>query len=100
MLTKELREKLVKMMKNNPQAAIKELERDPQLLELLLNSQDELERAKEEATRERAERIKYVNMTGAMEQQLREQAARLNTTQGLLLGAGLLFLLSNLEEQS
>lgn len=97
MLTKEFRDKLVKLVKNDIKTAIKELELNPKLLELLLSDQDELERAKAEIAHERSERIKYINMTAEMERQLREQATRLQTTQGLLIGAGVFMLLQHLE---
>jgi hypothetical protein len=91
MLTDELRKKLIKLMQENPQEAMKELQKDPKLLEILLNNDSELKKTKEELNNER---IKYVNMTSDMQVQLRQKAADLKTTQGLLIGAGVLFLLS------
>jgi len=93
MLTQDLRNKMLKMIKTNPAEAIKELEKDPELLKLLLNNDSKLQE-KEESLKN--ERIKYVNMTNQMQAQLREQADKLRTTQGLLIGAGLLLLLEHL----
>lgn len=83
-------------MKENPQEAIKELQNDPKLLELMLHNDDELKKTKQELNNER---IKYVNMTNQMQQELVVQAEKLNTTQGLLIGAGVLLLLSLLRKK-
>lgn len=95
MLTQDLRNKMMDMIRKNPLAAIKELEKNPELLKLLLNNDNKLQET-EEALKN--ERIKYVNMTNQMQAQLVEQAEKLRTTQGLLIGAGLLFLLAHLDQ--
>jgi uncharacterized protein YlxW (UPF0749 family) len=96
MISDELRKKFSEMIKTNPQQAIKELEREPKLLEILLNDQTELTKTKQELNNERT---KYVNMTAEMQRQLQAKAAELNTTQGLLIGAGILFLLSQMKKR-
>ena len=96
MLTQELRQSLIKKIRENPKEAIKELERNPKILDLLLTSDVELQKKQEEL---RNEKVKYVNMTSHMQTQLRQQADKLKTTQGLLIGAGVLFLLSLLDEK-
>ena len=95
MLSDDLRNKLLELMKTKPQEAIKEFQKDPKLLEILLNSDNELNKTKEQLNNDR---IKYVNMTSAMQKDLKEQAAKLKTTQGLLIGAGLLWFLNLLDE--
>lgn len=92
MLSKELREKLIQAMKKDPKEALKEIEKDPRILDILLNSD-------REAETEKNERIKYVNMTYEMQNRLSEEAKKLNTTQGLLIGAGILLLLSLLDKK-
>ena len=92
MLSKELREKLIESMKRDPKEAMKEIEKDPRILEFLLNSD-------KEAEKEKSEKIKYVNMTYQMQNKLAEEAKKLNTTQGLLIGAGILLLLSLLDKE-
>ena len=92
----ELRQSLIKKIRENPKEAIKELERNPKILDLLLTSDVELQKKQEEL---RNEKVKYVNMTSHMQTQLRQQADKLKTTQGLLIGAGVLFLLSLLDEK-
>ncbi|MBI3413355.1 MAG: hypothetical protein HY051_04735 [Candidatus Aenigmarchaeota archaeon] len=91
MLTNELRNKLREELKNNPKKAIEILKKEPQVIEMLLNATEQVER-------ERNEKIKYVNMTAEMDIQLRDRAYQLKTTQGALIGAGLLFLLLLLED--
>ena len=91
MLTENLRKELIEKIRNHPKEAIKIIEKEPKILEILLN-------ATKEAEKEKAEKIKYVNMTMQMEQQLQEKAKQLNTTQGLLIGAGVLWLLSLLDK--
>lgn len=91
-MTENLRKDLRKMIVEDPKTAIKTIEKEPNILEMLLN-------ADEEADRERREKIKYVNMTMQMDQQLREKAKQLKTTQGVLIGAGILLLLSLLERE-
>ena len=73
-LSQELRKKLVKLIKENPKKAIKELEKDPRILDILLNSDVELKKTQEET---KNEKIKYVNMTAHMQHQLKEQAEKL-----------------------
>lgn len=92
MITDELRQKLVEKMRENPKEVIRVLEEEPKLLEALLNSA-------QEANREKNEKIRYVNMTIDMQRQLQEKAKELNTTQGILMGAGLLLLLSLLDRK-
>ncbi|MBI5391414.1 hypothetical protein HZB00_00260 [Candidatus Woesearchaeota archaeon] len=92
MLSKELREKLIQAMKKDPKEALKEIEKDPRILEFLLNRD-------QEAEMERNEKIKYVNMTYEMQNKLAEEAKKLNTTQGLLIGAGILLILSLLDKE-
>ncbi len=92
MLSKELREKLILAMKKDPKEAVKEIEKDPRILDILLNSD-------REAEMEKNERIKYVNMTYEIQNRLSEEAKKLKTTQGLLIGAGVLLLLSLLDEK-
>ena len=96
MLTQELRQSLIKKIRENPKEAITELERNPKILDLLLTSDVELQKKQEEL---RNEKVKYVNMTSHMQTQLRQQADKLQTTPGLLIGAGVLFLLSLLDEK-
>ena len=96
MLSDELRTKLMELMKSNPQEAVKEVQKEPKFLEILLNNENELKNTKEQLTNERT---KYVNMTAAMQTNLKEQAEKLKTTQGLLLGAGLLLFLRLLSEE-
>ena len=105
MLTEELRKKLIELMKNEPQAAIKEIEKDPRILDILLNNDLRLENEKKEKDRyarqletEKREKIKYVNMTYDMQSRLEKKARHLRTTQGLLIGAGVLLLLSLLDD--
>jgi hypothetical protein len=92
MLTQDLRDKLAEKMKNNPKEAINMIQSDPHILEILLN-------ANEEAEREKNEKIKYVNMTMEMDRQLKERANQLKTTQGALIGAGILLLLALLKDE-
>lgn len=102
MLSKELREKLIELMKKVPKEAIKEIEKDPKILEILLNNDLRLENEKERYAKqletEKREKIKYINMTYDMQVRLEEKARQLRTTQGLLIGAGILLLLSLLDD--
>jgi len=91
MLTENLRKELMEKIRKNPKEAIKIISKEPKILEILLN-------ANKEAERERIEKIKYVNMTVQMEHRLQEKARQLNTTQGLLIGAGILWILSLLDD--
>ncbi len=63
----------------NPTNAVKSIEENPKLLESLLQSDED--------------KVKYVKLSNKMDMQLREQAEKLKTTQGALLGLGLMFLL-------
>ena len=71
---------------------MKEIEKDPGILKLLLNSD-------REAEIERTEKIKYVNMTYDMQNRLSQESKKLKVTQGLLIGAGILLLLALLDER-
>lgn len=99
MLSDDLRNKLMELMKTNPQQAIKEFQKDPKLLEFLLDSDNELKKTKEQLNNERTERIKYVNMNSAIQASLEEQAAKLKTTQGVIIGVGVLWFLKMLSEE-
>ena len=92
MLTEELRTKLVQTIKDDPREAIKLIKKEPKILDLLLNSENQL-------AQERQEKIKYINMTQQMNLQLQQEAKKLKKTQGILIGAGLLLLLSLLEKK-
>lgn len=85
MLSDEIREKLKKKLMQNPKEAIKEIESDPQILRILLDSD--------------SEKIKYIKMNQELQNTLQRQSERLNVTQGLLIGAGLLFFLSLLDDR-
>lgn len=90
MLSDELVKKLTEAMKKEPKEAVKEIEHNPKILELLLNSS-------KEAELEKNEKVRYINMNAQMQQQLQKKSEELKTTQGLLIGAGILLLLSLLE---
>jgi len=83
MLNKILINSLREKLRENPKDAVKVLEEDPQILRALLDAESET--------------IKYINMSNQMEQQLRETAQRLKTTQGVVIGVGILFLLMLLD---
>jgi len=86
MLTKELREKLRQEIKSDPRRVVELLEKEPQIIEILLDSDEQIEQ-------ERNEKIKYVNMSAEMDRQLRNKANQLKTTQGALIGTAILSLL-------
>ena len=86
MLSKELRDKLMKLIRENPKEAIKEIEKEPQLLDILLRSENRLEN-------EEREKIKYINMTQQSQKQLQEASKKLKTSQGALIGLGIILLL-------
>lgn len=88
MLSEELRIKLSEKMRKNPKEVIRVLEEEPKILEALLNSDKEAE----------VERVKYINMTTEMQRQLQQKAKQLQITQGVLMGAGILLLLSLMEK--
>jgi hypothetical protein len=96
MLTEELRNKLIELMKTDPQAAIEELKKDPKLLEILLSADQELKKTQEQLY---TEKIKYVNMTTATQNDLQKKAQELKTTQGLLIGAGIVLILALLSKK-
>ena len=77
-------------MKENPNKAAKEIADNPKILEILLSSDDQLEH-------ERNEKIKYINMSQEMQRQLQEISNRLKISQGALIGAGVLFILSQFD---
>lgn len=77
-------------MKDKPKDAIKEIEKNPDILKILLNDSNRAEA-------ERKEKLKYVNMNCQMQNQLEEKSKKLKTTQGVLIGAGILLLLSLLD---
>ncbi|MFO0795832.1 MAG: hypothetical protein U0586_17420 [Candidatus Brocadiaceae bacterium] len=92
MLSDELRNKLIEKIKTDPKAAIAELEKEPKLLEFLLNSSQQLEN-------EKREKIKYVNMTSQMRTELEEKSKELKISQGLLIGGGVLLMLALLSRK-
>ena len=85
MLTDDFRKKLRQQFVNQPKQAVKEIEKNPQILKLLLDSEEQ--------------KIKYIKMNQELEDRLQNQADRLNVTQGWLIGAGLLLLLSLLDDR-
>lgn len=85
MLSEEFREKLMKNLIQNPKEAVKEIEKDPQILKMLLDSE--------------GEKIKYIKMNEELQTKLQEQARKMNVTQGWLIGAGLLLFLSLLDSK-
>lgn len=89
MLSQDLRNQLIHSMRTNPKDAIKEIEKDPRILEILLNNIET----------EKNEKIKYINMTSQMQLQLEQKAKQLKITQGLLIGAGILLILSLLDNK-
>jgi len=98
MLTEEFRTSLINLLKEKPQEAIDELRRNPKLLDILLQSEGELTSAKKQIDTEKAEKIKYVNLTTQRENQLKEIAQKLKTTQGALIGLGIILLLAYLDK--
>lgn len=98
MLSEDLRKKLIENMDNDPKSVLKELETNPQLLKALLSDQEQLKKTEEELKRERNERVKYIQMNSQMQERLRQRAEQLKTSQGLLIGVGLLWFLSKLDE--
>lgn len=91
MITQDFIAGLREDLKKDPSKVIKILEKEPQVLEMLLNATEQVEK-------ERNEKIKYVNMTAEMDRQLRDTAEQLKTTKGTLLGAGALLLLLLLDK--
>jgi hypothetical protein len=91
MLSEELSKKLKELILKDPKLALDEIGKNPQILKALLNSQDE-------ATNERKDKLKYVNMNQQMQIQLEQKSKELNTTQGVLIGAGIFILLALLSK--
>lgn len=85
MLTDDFRQKLRQQLVNQPKQAVKEIEKNPQILKFLLDSEEQ--------------KIKYIKMNQELEDRLQNQSQRLNVTQGWLIGAGLLLLLSLLDDE-
>ena len=85
MLTDDFRKKLRQQFVNQPKQAVKEIEKNPEILKFLLDSEEQ--------------KIKYIKMNQELEDRLQNQANRLNVTQGWLIGAGLLLLLSLLDDR-
>ena len=84
MLSETIREKLRSDLIKNPKQAVKEIEKDPQILRMLLDSE--------------SEKIKYIKMNEELQTRLQQKANQLNVTQGWLLGAGLLLFLSLMDD--
>lgn len=84
MLSDGLRAKLREALQRNPKEVVKMIEEEPRILQALLNSDEEI--------------IKYINMSAQMEQELKQKAEQLKTTQGFLIGAGVLLLLDLLSK--
>ena len=76
---------------------VKEIEKNPNILSILLDDQKELARTKQELNNERT---KYVIMTAEMQRQLQAKAEELKTTQGLLIGGAILMLLSQMNKRN
>lgn len=85
MLSDDFRDKLKKKLIQDPKEAIKEIEKNPQILSFLLDSE--------------GEKIKYIKMNQDLQNRLQQQASRLNVTQGLLIGVGLLLFLNLLDDR-
>jgi len=85
MLIDDFREKLKRKLIQDPKEAVKEIEKNPQILNLLLDSE--------------GEKVKYIKMNEELQTRLRQQSEKLNVTQGWLIGAGLLLFLSLLDDK-
>ena len=85
MLTDNFRKQLRQQLVNQPKQAVKEIQKNPQILKFLLDSEEQ--------------KIKYIKMNQELEDRLQNQADRLNVTQGWLIGAGLLLLLGLLDDR-
>lgn len=85
MLTDTFRQKLRQQLVKEPRQAVKEIEKNPQILKFLLDSEEQ--------------KIKYIKMNQELENRLQQQAEKLNVTQGWLIGAGLLLFLSLLDDR-
>ncbi|MDG7049953.1 MAG: hypothetical protein JRZ94_01980 [Nitrososphaerota archaeon] len=84
MLSDEFRDKLMRKLAQTPKEAVKEIENNPQILKILLDSE--------------SEKIKYIKMNEELQTRLKQQSEKLNVTQGWLIGAGLLLFLSLLSD--
>lgn len=85
MLSDDFREKLMRKLTQDPKEAVKEIEKNPQILKILLDSE--------------GEKVKYIKMNEDLQTKLQQQAQKLNVTQGWLIGAGLLLFISLLDER-
>ncbi len=85
MLTDDFREKLKRKLTQDPKEAVKEIEKNPQILNILLDSD--------------GEKVKYIKMNQELQTKLTQQSQKLNVTQGWLIGAGLLLFLSLLDDR-
>ena len=85
MLSDDFREKMIRKLTQDPKEAVKEIEKNPQILKLLLDSE--------------GEKVKYIKMNEELQTKLQQQAQKLNVTQGWLIGAGLLLFISLLDER-
>jgi len=83
MLSDRIRADLRKKLVANPKAAVKEIEKDPEILKILLDSD--------------ADKTKYIKMNEELQVTLREKAEKLRVREGWLIGAGLLLFLSLLD---
>ena len=81
-LTEEFKNKLMETIKKDPKKAIREIEKNPQIIKILLTNDN---------------KIKYVNMTPQMQMQLKNQAKRLKVSQGILIGMSIKLILSLLD---
>ncbi|MBN1175405.1 hypothetical protein JXA48_02055 [Candidatus Woesearchaeota archaeon] len=98
-LTNELRKQLMEHFEKDPQKVIDELKNQPELLKILLTSDQEAHKANQQLEQERNERVKYVQMNNNMQRELAEQSAKLKVSQGALIGLGLIWLLSALSKK-
>ena len=85
MLSDDFRDKLMRKLTQDPKEAVKEIEKNPQILKLLLDSE--------------GEKVKFIKMNEELQTRLQQQAQKLNVTQGWLIGAGLLLFLSLMDER-
>ena len=85
MLSDDFKKQLQHKLSTNPISAVKEIEKNPQILKLLLDSE--------------SDKIKYIKMNEDLQTRLQQQSKKLNITQGWLIGAGLLLLLSLLDDK-
>ena len=83
MLSDRIRADLRKKLIANPKTVVKEIEKDPQILKILLDSD--------------ADKTKYIKMNEELQIKLQEKAEQLRVREGWLIGAGLLLFLSLLD---